>query len=116
MRKVVAAAVALLVLLTASGPAQAWGGRGHRRPVVATRVFIGAGPFWWGPPYPYWYYPYPYWAPPPAVVREEPPVYIQQEPAPPAESYWYYCPSAKGYYPTVPQCPEAWIKVAPRAQ
>jgi hypothetical protein len=34
----------------------------------------------------------------------------------PPQSYWYYCPSAKGYYPTVPTCPEVWIKVPPRAE
>ena len=29
-------------------------------------------------------------------------------------AYWYYCPSAKDYYPTVQTCPEAWVKVPPR--
>jgi len=29
----------------------------------------------------------------------------------PPESYWYYCPSARAYYPTAPACPEPWIKV-----
>ena len=33
----------------------------------------------------------------------------------PPESYWYYCPSARAYYPTAPSCPE-WIKVPPRSQ
>jgi hypothetical protein len=82
-------------------------------------VFIGAGP-WWGPPYwgpyPYWWYPPPYYYPPPVVI-EEPPVYIEQPPAapaPPATAYWYYCGSAKAYYPNVPTCPEEWIKVPPR--
>ena len=32
----------------------------------------------------------------------------------PPESYWYYCPSARAYYPTTPACPEPWIKVPPR--
>jgi hypothetical protein len=55
------------------------------------------------------------------VVVEEPPVYIERPPAaPPAPSastaYWYYCPSAKGYYPTVPSCSEEWIKVPERAR
>jgi hypothetical protein len=36
----------------------------------------------------------------------------QQPPA----SYWYYCPSARAYYPTAPACPEPWIKVPPRSQ
>ena len=34
----------------------------------------------------------------------------------PAESYWYYCPSAGAYYPTVSTCEQPWIKVPPRAQ
>lgn len=34
----------------------------------------------------------------------------------PAESYWYYCTSARAYYPTVPTCPEPWVKVPPRTQ
>jgi len=34
----------------------------------------------------------------------------------PPQSYWYYCSSARAYYPTVPRCPEPWIKVPPRAQ
>jgi hypothetical protein len=32
------------------------------------------------------------------------------------EAYWYYCSSAQAYYPTVPSCPEPWVKVPPRAQ
>jgi len=55
--------------------------------------------------------------PPPPVVVQEPPVYIQQEPPPtPATQYWYYCESAKAYYPTVPACPEPWVKVPPRPE
>jgi len=34
----------------------------------------------------------------------------------PGQSYWYYCSSARAYYPTVPTCPEPWVKVPPRAQ
>lgn len=113
MRKPVLVVLVSLVamLLLAAEPSSAWY-RGHGR------VFIGVGPgYWWGPPYPYWYPPY-Y---PPTVIVEEPPVYIQQEapppPAPPApEAYWYYCASAQVYYPNVPTCPEAWVKVPARAQ
>jgi hypothetical protein len=101
---------------------------GHR---VRTRVFIGAGPVFWYGPHPYWwyrprpYYAYPHYVYPPPVVVQEPPVYIQAPPpatAPPpqqpqqsqAEGYWYYCSSAKAYYPTVASCSEPWIKVPPR--
>jgi hypothetical protein len=123
----VVALVALALLLTQAVPGEAGGRfkpRGHH---VRTRVFVGFGPsFYWGPPYPYpyWYYPRPYYIYAPPVVVHEPPVYIQQPapaapppppPAPPPPAYWYYCASAEGYYPDVPTCPEAWIKVPPRS-
>jgi hypothetical protein len=45
-------------------------------------------------------------------------VYVQQgaPAAPPAtqQSFWYYCPNSQDYYPNVPTCSEAWIKVPPR--
>ena len=121
------ATVALLLvalLLVAATPSHAWVRHGFHH--AGARVFVGVGPVWWGPPYPYWYYPAPVYVTPPPVVVQEPPVYVQQPqvqvaPAPPpppaaSESFWYYCSSARGYYPTVQSCPEAWIKVAPRTQ
>ncbi len=118
MRKVIAVSLlAVALLLVPAAPSYAWGGHGghgghgsdghhgfhghfHGHGVIV------AGPtFWWGPWW--WDYPPPYAYPPPVVVG--PPVYEPQ-------SYWYYCPSAKAYYPTAPTCPEAWIKVAPRTQ
>jgi hypothetical protein len=104
--------VAAALLLSAVVPAHA-----HAR----ARVFIGVGvPLWWGPVgYPYPYYSYPYYSyPPPVVIREQPPIYVQQpQPAPQAqpESYWYYCADAKAYYPYVRQCPGGWMKVVPQA-
>jgi len=73
---------------------------------------IVAGP-WWGPwwGYPPYYYP-PYYYPPQVVVEPAPVIVGDQPP----QSYWYYCPSAQAYYPTVPTCPEAWIKVPPLAE
>jgi hypothetical protein len=45
--------------------------------------------------------------PPPA-----PQAGISAPPAPaPQSSNWYYCESARGYYPTVPQCKEGWRAV-----
>jgi len=41
---------------------------------------------------------------------------VRAKAQPPSQSYWYYCSSARAYYPTVPACPEPWIKVPPRAQ
>jgi hypothetical protein len=107
--------VAGLLALTVT-PGYTWG-HGHWR----GGVFIGVGPYWG--PYPYYWYPPPppYYYTPPPVVIEQPPVYVEQQPAPappppPAAptSYWYYCASAKGYYPTVPSCPEEWVKVPER--
>jgi hypothetical protein len=129
MRKLASAsllAVALLLIFAAPSLAQGRGHGGHRGHHFhgGGRVFIGVGPaFWWGGyPYPYYYYPPPYYYTPPPVVVQEPPVYVQQQvtptvppPAPAApESYWYYCSSARDYYPNVPTCSEAWIKVPPR--
>jgi len=110
MRK--SAAISLLaiaLLLVPTMPSYAW--RGH------PSVFIGVGPVWWGPPY--WYAPPPYYVySPPPVIVQEPPVYVQAAPAPtsPPQAYWYYCPSATAYYPTVSTCPEAWVKVPPRPE
>ena len=59
------------------------------------RTFIGVAPFVWAPGYVY--------APP---VVEAPPVY-----GPDPSGYWYYCPSAGAYYPTVPACSEPWVPV-----
>ena len=83
--------------------------RGHSG--FRTRVFIGSG-FWWGNPW-WWGPPYPYYAAPPVVVPEAAPVYIQQEPAAPSPSYWYYCPNPAGYYPYIKECPAGWLTVVP---
>ena len=125
MRKLASASLlAVALLLIFAAPSLAWDGHRHGGP----RVFVSVGPrFWWGPyPYPYYYYPYPYYYTPPPVVVQDPPVYVQQQqvspsvvpPAPSGaqESFWYYCPSSRDYYPQVPSCPEAWIKVPPRQE
>jgi hypothetical protein len=76
-------------------------------------------PLWWGPR---WYpaYAYPYGHPShheTTVIVEERPVYVQRPPSTaPAESWWYYCESAGGYYPNVATCPERWVKVPPRPE
>ncbi len=68
-------------------------------------LFIGA---------PLWYWPPPYYYPPPVVIRSAPPpVYIERDPEPPAEAYWYYCYDPDGYYPYVKECPGGWERVSP---
>lgn len=85
--------------------------------------------WWWivGGVY-YWYprplYPYPDPFVPPVYI-EQPPVVVapavpQQTPPPPpppqapaqaATGTWYYCDSAKSYYPYVADCPGGWRAV-----
>jgi len=89
--------------------------------------------WWWivGGVY-YWYdrpvYPYPDPYVPPAVVVQQQPVMIEQAPpqmpppsAPPSQpaqtpaqaaGTWYYCDSAKSYYPYIATCPGGWRAVA----
>jgi hypothetical protein len=61
--------------------------------------------------YPRVIYPYPDPYTPPVVVVQPsaptPPV----PNAPPPPQYWYYCDSAKTYYPYVAACPEGWKAV-----
>ena len=100
-----------------------WHGRGwyghrwHGHGIHGPRIVVGLGPgFWWGPR-PGWYAPPPAYVYPPRVIVQEPTVYIQREAAPePPPSYWYYCESAGAYYPSVPSCPEPWVKVPPRPE
>lgn len=133
MRKVASVSILMLaLLLVAAAPGS---GQPRRRPPPGRprgRVLVNVGPFW-GRPHPWPYFVY---APPPVVVQptpifvqqapvivQPPPVIVQPPPsaAPPAGSpaappqeYWYFCRSARAYYPTVPDCPEPWIKVPPR--
>ncbi len=88
-------------------------------------VYVGPPVVWgptWGPAWsPYWYPP-PYYYPPQQVIvvpPSQPPVYIEQNPPAeqqPAQQYWHYCKSAKGYYPYVKECPEGWQRVLPQPE
>lgn len=76
--------------------------------------------WWWVlPGLELWYmytapiYPYPDPYLPPVVIQQVPaptPAPAPSAPPPPAQ-YWYYCEPAKGYYPYVSTCPEAWKRV-----
>lgn len=99
----------------------------------------GGGGGWWFPALlggailydvtrPHYYQPDPYYYQPAPVYYQQP-VYVQPAPAysyaPPAPAYqqaqqapaaaapqtWYYCASAKGYYPYVRVCPGGWEQV-----
>jgi hypothetical protein len=79
-------------------------------------IWIGPGwlsPWWDYPYYSYPYYPYPYYTAPPVVTQPQPQIYIEPAPQQEEESYWYYCPKSKGYYPYVKKCPEGWLRVVP---
>lgn len=117
MRKTAAPVLVAIVIVAAlASPVPAWSGGGHHGGFHGHGVVVIGGccwgPWWGYAPY-YPYYP-PYYAYAPAPVVEEPPVYVER-PAPP-ESYWYYCPSSKAYYPDVPSCRESWLKVPPQPQ
>ena len=73
------------------------------------------------------YVPPPVYGPPPVVIQQAPPppapVVIPSAPpaavAPPAPvvtNVWYYCASARQYYPHTPYCPEGWRVIAPPPQ
>ena len=70
-------------------------------------VVIVGSPFYYYPypyPYPYYYYP---------QMSYLPPDYVEGAGAP-GPAYWYYCNSAKAYYPHVKECPEGWQQVMPQ--
>jgi hypothetical protein len=93
------------------------GGGYHGGGYGGTGVYIGGGLGWWGPSYPYYpypYYSYPYYSAPPVVVQSAPTEYIQQAPAAPQQTYWYYCQNARAYYPYVKECPSGWMQVVPQ--
>jgi len=105
--------VIVVLLVFPAAPSHAWSHHGGGRVFVGVGVGVWPG-FWWGPPYLWYWYP-PYYYPPAPVIVPQPQIYIQQPPAlQAAATYWYYCPSAKKYYPEVQSCAEPWIPVPPR--
>jgi hypothetical protein len=104
-----AVAVALLAiafLLVPAAPSFAGGHGahdfdGHHRFHGHGVIVVGPG-CCWGP------------YPPQQVVVQPAPVYVEGPTTAPPESYWYYCPGTKAYYPSVVSCSEAWVKVPPQ--
>jgi hypothetical protein len=97
------------------GPGPYWG-PGYARPYYYPRPYY-PGPLYYPGPI---YAPAPYYQPAPVVVvPAAPPVYIERgdevaEQEPEDDQFWYYCRSAKNYYPYVKECPGGWQKVPPR--
>lgn len=118
--RTVLAFVVLMMGVLAAEPAFAWG---HSRVRVGVGLYIGV-PFvgypYYYPPYHYAPYYYPAYYPPPVVVQQQAPVYVEQnpQPAPAAQpqssGYWYYCADSRAYYPYVKECPGGWQRVAPQ--
>jgi hypothetical protein len=107
------------------GSVRLWGG-GFWGP------YWGAGywPGYWGGGYwgPGWggYYGTPAYAYTP-VVAQEPRLWVENDPAsatpppaaapnpnPNAQQWWYWCVSARSYYPYVSSCAEGWQRVPPQ--
>ena len=113
MRKVVTVSILTLALLLVVATLST--GQPRRRPSPRGRphgrVLVNVGPFW-GRPHPWPYFVY---APPPVIVQPPPSGSPSQGfSATPPQAYWYFCPSARAYYPTVQDCPDPWILVPPR--
>jgi hypothetical protein len=107
-----------------------------RRPFIITRPWPGPA-YWWGPgwgfaygsPYPFYdsfyydsfygYYDgfYPPSRPAPWVLQPRGSYFAEGGSEPPAtrsaQGDWYYCTSARQYYPNVKTCPEPWVEVPP---
>jgi len=97
-----------------------WGGWGLGAGII-TGTLLGAElatPY----PNPYYYpaYPSTVVVQQPAMVVQQPQVVVQQPPvmqmaptqaAPVSSGTWYYCDSARGYYPYVSSCPQPWRTV-----
>ena len=101
--------IVLLAILSIS-PAYAERGSGWRGGWVAPALIGGVIAY--DMAYPYRYaYPYPY-----PVYEQAYPVFVQPAPVQPQVQAviptWYYCNSAKAYYPYVANCPEGWQPVA----
>lgn len=58
-----------------------------------------------------WYAPPAYAYAPPVIVERQVAPLPPAPPGPAPQASWYYCDSAKAYYPYVSTCPEGWRAV-----
>lgn len=122
-------AIALgLMAVAESASARGRHGHNHHGHHHGARFSFGfwGGPGFWGPGY--WGPGFGYWGPPAVVYAPapEPRVWVESDQAvatPPvshvpsdanAPQWWYWCVSARGYYPYVSNCAEGWQRVAPQ--
>lgn len=124
LRLPLAAAAAALALFAVAAPAYADGRWNHGGAHWRGGIFLNFGvpyPYYWGPRYygPPVYYEAPpayYYSPPVVVAPASPPVYVERgdDEAAAKPTWWYWCQSAKGYYPYVKECPGGWQRVPPQ--
>jgi hypothetical protein len=116
--------IALLLFVTVA-PAAAQNGGVYVNPLGALLLFpfavaatitggvatVLTAPFAYAyAPYPAAYgYQYPYSYP----YTYAAPASVYATASAPAPSYWYYCASARTYYPYISTCPEGWMQVVP---
>jgi len=107
--KTVLIVILAVLSITPAYADRGWGrGGGWGGGWIAPALIGGAIAYDLAYPYRYPYsYPYPVYAQP-APVQVQPQYQAQAQPSAPS---WYYCASAKGYYPYVPNCPEGWKSV-----
>lgn len=109
-----------------------WGGPGYWGPGYWGAGWGWGGGYWgagyggWGPGWGYWGAPI--YASSPVVIAQEPNVWVESQqvattplpaPQPPStnpntQQWWYWCTSARGYYPYVSNCAEGWQRVTPQ--
>jgi hypothetical protein len=109
-------AACILLSSTAWPHGRGGGWAGHHHHGARFGFYVGS-PFFFDPFYSWRFgYPYPYYPPTIITVPSQPPVYIEQTPAPTRQypaGYWYYCDNPQGYYPYVKHCPSGWQPVEP---
>lgn len=102
--------VFLLLFATAASEVAAHGKRPHGSGLRFGLSFN----YHWSP-----WYERPYYVPV-FVQRTAPPIYVERGELEAAASetpqpgYWYYCETARRYYPDVPACASGWLPVPPR--
>ena len=100
-----------------------WGG--FWGPYWGAGYWPGSWGGYWGPGWGYWGAPVVAYT---RAVIQEPHVWVERDVAtatppprapanqnPNAQQWWYWCVSAKKYYPYVASCAEGWQRVAPQA-
>jgi len=114
------AMVALLALVSFSAPASAHGRWRGGVNLSFGLPFAYWGPRFYGPPPVYYTPPSYYYSAAPAYAPPAPTTYVERDDPPPAEAapaqpvWWYWCESARGYYPYVKECPGGWRRVPPQ--